>query len=1266
MKFLNKIVFINSARIPYGEAKLDGNVHFTGTQGVGKSTILRAILFFYNADKTKLGISKEKKSFDEYYFPQANSYIIYEVKNEESAYCVMAFRGAGRVCFRFIDGAFRREAFVNQQGEAYSNWSEINKQLGSEVGHTAIIDRYELYRDVLYGNFKATKASFRKYALLQSNAYQNIPRTIHNVFLNTKLDAEFIKQTIIHSMGEEELVIDLEKQKHHIESINAQLRDLSVWRESDRLGNSLMMLQADKIIGEWRLLLTLEKQREELAQTLNGAYRQAQAREPQLKESLSGLQRNRSLLNDEKQQLQRNYETLSKELAGVVSVAKDQVKRAKGYAAEYQTKGIEELERAQACKAEWELQQASLTEQQRTLKSQADSLQARYGQLLQQKENELVRFENAKQEQRNRLEKERMEQEAALNQDFGKQHEELRLQREKELEELNTLVKGANEQLTQLQLQRVRIKERQPLAAEQEQLKTNQATWERELQGHQHQYSLLQKEIESERLKGEMEQQRLQQASQPQQNEAMQRIAQLEQQLEPINRWLESYKGSFCEWLETEMPNWQQQIGKVIDESVLYHRELNPKRESAVVEAAKAANSLAGTLFEDSLGASDEALLTASNATLFGVKINLEQLPQRTQSVADLQEQREALLQELQAAKQLLATLQQELEQQLERIRKESKAKISGWKKRLQEEEYQVGQKELRIREGKVERIDLERKAAELKERELAEMEQQLAAAMLQLKEQEGAVEARKVTFEGLMEELKSAQQTQLQQIQRQGAEQLAQLQQQLEDFQVAKRAELEALKAEELAAFAKEGVDIERLQQIEQQLTDVTGRLQQLEENRSLLEIYRGYKREWIDKLPTFQAALEAGERKQAQERKAFELEQGKVEQQLQELLKTIKAEELVLSELERNLAAVARFKESSNFQEIASIVEERSSEELCERLIERLQANFQEESKGMNRLTEQSRRLTQRLSSENRFGFATNPLSKSELFQLADQLDDFREGNKLDAFEKELQEQFGMVLQTYAQEIGTLLAKEGEVQRIINDINQDFVKNGGFTTVIKKIQLRRVESQNPIVHLLQRIYQFSTNQAGELGQRTLFSSGEMNAANAEAVELLVSLSREVNKVKSKQVSLSDAFDLQFQIIENDNDSGWVEHLANVGSEGTDILVKAMINIMLLNVFKEKASRKSGEFKLHCMMDEIGKLHPNNVKGILEFARKRNILLINGSPISQRATDYKYTYQLNKDAASRTRITQLIRIGKAKEQPVVGEQPSIQEVTEA
>ena len=98
MRQLRKIIFINSANIPYGEVLLDGNVHFIGTQGVGKSTLLRAILFFYNANMRQLGIPSEKQSFLEYYFDNLNSHLIYEVQADKHTYCVWAFKSQNRIC----------------------------------------------------------------------------------------------------------------------------------------------------------------------------------------------------------------------------------------------------------------------------------------------------------------------------------------------------------------------------------------------------------------------------------------------------------------------------------------------------------------------------------------------------------------------------------------------------------------------------------------------------------------------------------------------------------------------------------------------------------------------------------------------------------------------------------------------------------------------------------------------------------------------------------------------------------------------------------------------------------------------------------------------------------------------------------------------------------------------------------------------------------------------------------------------------------------
>ena len=113
-----------------------------------------------------------------------------------------------------------------------------------------------------------------------------------------------------------------------------------------------------------------------------------------------------------------------------------------------------------------------------------------------------------------------------------------------------------------------------------------------------------------------------------------------------------------------------------------------------------------------------------------------------------------------------------------------------------------------------------------------------------------------------------------------------------------------------------------------------------------------------------------------------------------------------------------------------------------------------------------------------------------------------------------------------------------------------------------------------------------------------------------------LKSLSHQLqNEPNRPAVSLGDAFRLQFRVKENDNDTNWVERINNVGSDGTDILVKAM----------------------------IGRLHPNNIKGILQFANSRNIYLINSSPTSYNPYDYRYTYLLSKHGV-KTRVEKLLK----------------------
>ena len=218
-----------------------------------------------------------------------------------------------------------------------------------------------------------------------------------------------------------------------------------------------------------------------------------------------------------------------------------------------------------------------------------------------------------------------------------------------------------------------------------------------------------------------------------------------------------------------------------------------------------------------------------------------------------------------------------------------------------------------------------------------------------------------------------------------------------------------------------------------------------------------------------------------------------------------------------------------------------------------------------------------------------------------------------------------------------------ESAVNKIINDINNDF-RERNFAGVIKLIALQSVPSSDKMVQLMKRIKVFKDENQYNMGELNLFSSVNRDEVNDAAVNYLLDFMKSLTDNPQRQyLTLSDLFQLQFRIVENDNDTGWADKLSHVGSEGTDTLVKAMINIMLINVFKEKVSRKFGDFRIHCMMDEIGKLHPQNVKGILDFANARNILLINSSPTTYNVSDYRYTYLLSKDGKSQTVVHPLI-----------------------
>ena len=321
MRYLNKIVFINSAHVPYAEIKLDGYVHFIGTQGVGKSTLLRAILFFYNVEKNKLGIRTQfgQKSYDEFYLPYPNSYIIYEVCRETGNFFVMTFISSGRTAFRIVDCAYDKHFFVQEDGNVRYEWGRISEQIGTKIFKSNIIRGYEEFRDILYGNNQSqiVDKKLLRFSLLESPKYRQVPLTIQNIFLNQSLESRVIKDTIIDSMDFAGDNIDLNLYREEVKNFRQQYDDIWKWYKTEKNGRVKVKVEANTVIEKYTQYEYTRKIINELCAQLNYALKRDAKRLPQLAEEESKcgqeLSRQKRLLGEEEGKYNDERDKLNQE-----------------------------------------------------------------------------------------------------------------------------------------------------------------------------------------------------------------------------------------------------------------------------------------------------------------------------------------------------------------------------------------------------------------------------------------------------------------------------------------------------------------------------------------------------------------------------------------------------------------------------------------------------------------------------------------------------------------------------------------------------------------------------------------------------------------------------------------------------------------------------------------------------------------------------------------------------------------------------------------
>ena len=110
--------------------------------------------------------------------------------------------------------------------------------------------------------------------------------------------------------------------------------------------------------------------------------------------------------------------------------------------------------------------------------------------------------------------------------------------------------------------------------------------------------------------------------------------------------------------------------------------------------------------------------------------------------------------------------------------------------------------------------------------------------------------------------------------------------------------------------------------------------------------------------------------------------------------------------------------------------------------------------------------------------------------------------------------------------------------------------------------------------------------------------------------------LKAEVEMYKKSEITLEDIISVSFKISENGKDLGTLYTLNDVGSNGTGIMVRSIIYISLL--YKNSIKCRIDENQIfHCIIDEIGQISENYFEELMAFAKEKGFSFLNGIPVN-------------------------------------------------
>jgi hypothetical protein len=1196
MNQLNSITYVNAASIPFAKVNLDGNTLMVGANGAGKTTVLRSALYFYGVhENSALGINiRKKKGFTDYYFHELNSFIAYRYSNSLGNVLVIAYRsGSSNVKFKFVleteDINDRELFFDNNIGKSPEElWKKLN-ELGFSLSPN--ISKLSDYRNILYGN---AGAEYKKYAFFNAkDDYNNFIHVLSNIFINSKLDASSIQKTISNAISGFE-PIDLEQIDRSIDDFEKKYNDVTKFEANK--GTVTDILHA---------LIEYEQFNTQSIDAMNQLFSN-QKSFILTRESLDKIITEDSSILDEQNSSffskKVTHDEEIKEIDEQITILKSEIKKAEKKLDEYKKNSIDEKLELYALKDKLETEHKIAVKKLEELTSTQSSLKEKFIKL---REAEDYSYGQKVQNIDARS--------LTLNQEIQDKHEQIGRDEEVEIQMLNdnaiptlTLLKESLQlsvgEKTDAYNAKIEAEHKVYLKDEISKL-FDKSTQDKE--------SHTQVTMEVQKYKSSLENLTLQIASVEKEKEFKLEklkatytgdVKKLQEKILEVNQFLNVNKNSLLGFIkEIEHPQ-EESIVALVKNDILLDTRLEPS-------------------------------FSGETDTFFGLSID-------TYYLEDSNYSKENILQKIENLELEIKILEKKLKNEEDELINEFKNRLNELRRkhRTDKQLFDTGERKLpKLKSEYLKSADnlkeLQDRAKKLQEEALLSTkklyEESLSNYMQSaesLKSYEDALNAKILLVRKKANDIKKALKNQKKE--------------NTESVKLAKENEkriytenIGIINSDEKQALLNDGVDESLLNKYNTEIEKLKSKLNEILAITSIVQRYYHDKEEHFSPLEKKYSQRDSLLDVKKEKDDSFSHLAHKHKDKTIQLSCILESNRTVLKDITNDIESIKEylnlnplFREKMTKHQIVD--REANSEKLGTLLLK------------ISTLDDQAKQFIDDMRMKQdllyRYFEPNNSLdlllrfdgSLEHVLKNSYELRKFILDGKFEQFQEGVSSLFSLTINQLTKQTASLLEAKQSVDGVVNKI-RSMLRNLEGISVINSIDLRTQESNNTILMKLEKL-QALNDEYNFVLQADLFNFDKPKNKNAkEAIGIIIDLRKELDKTNKRELILDDTYALEIRASENGNDTGWQVSLDEVGSNGTDVMIKAIVNIAMLSIslgFKANSEHKT---YFHCILDEIGVLHPSYLKELISYANNKHIRFLNGAPNRQLVSSFRRIYIL-------------------------------------